>query len=222
MMNRVVLLLTISFVIPMQSSQRQRPKILWIDGVGSYAMCDAQEVSIGQAFPGNQVDLAIRGDISRKACVIRRVGEDHLIQPIHKTSLDGQILERPAILKSGNMFQIGDRVQLRYTRPTLLSGTARLEIVSNHRWQPVLNSVILLGDSCIIGPEPDSHIVCLPPRGTDWNGRFVWFRQADTWICKGVECPGLAVGEKPISAPFKLETGLRIQSEVASWTLSES
>jgi len=41
-----------------------KPKILWIDGVGSYAMCDSDEVSIGQAFPGNDVDLAIRGDLS--------------------------------------------------------------------------------------------------------------------------------------------------------------
>jgi hypothetical protein len=210
-----------SLLIPMPSSQRQRPKILWIDGVGSYAMCDAHEVSIGQAFPENQVDLAIRADISRKACIIRRKGEDHLIQPFQTTSLNGQILERPAILKSGCTLQIGDRVQLRYTRPTLLSGTARLELVSNHRWQPVLNSVILLGDSCVIGPQSDAHIVCLPPRGTDWNGRFIWFRQSDSWICKGVECPGLVVGQQSVSAPFKLETGLRIQSDVASWTLTE-
>jgi len=201
--------------------QNPRPKILWIDGVGSYAMCDSDEVSIGQAFPGNDVDLAIRGDISRKACIIRRKGEDHLIQPFQSTNIDGQLLERPSILKSGCLVQIGERVQLRYTKPTQLSGTARLELISNHRWQPVLNAVILLGDSCIIGPDPESHVVCPAPRGVDWNGRFLWFRQADNWICKGVDCPGLAVGENPVSAPFKLETGLRVQSDVASWTLTD-
>jgi hypothetical protein len=31
----------------------------------------------------------------------------------------------------------------------------------------------------------------------------------------------LVVGQQSVSAPFKLETGLRIQSDVASWTLTE-
>jgi hypothetical protein len=205
----------------MPEPQRMRPKILWIDGVGSYAMCDRDEVSIGQAFPGNEVDLAIRGDISRKACIIRRKGEDHLVQPFQTAWIDGQFLERPTLLKSGCILRLGQRVELRYTRPTLLSGTARLELLSSHRWQPVLSAVILLGDSCIIGPSSDSHIVCPPPRGIDWYGRFLWFRQADDWICKGVDCPGLVVGQSPTSAPFKLETGLRVQCDAASWTLSD-
>ncbi|MFM8571161.1 MAG: FHA domain-containing protein [Pirellula sp.] len=216
-MNRIQL-----FQKPSQARPMTKPKILWIDGVGSFAMCDSDEVSIGQAFPGNDVDLAIRGDISRKACVIRRIGEDHLIQPFQSTSIDGQFLDRPTILRSGSILKMGDRVELRYTRPTLLSGTGRLEVVSRHRWQPVLNAAILLGDSCIIGPDPDSHVVCLPPRGIQWQGRFLWIRQADGWICKGVDCPGLTVGEKPQSAPFKLEAGQRVQADVASWTLTDS
>ncbi|MFZ4081406.1 MAG: FHA domain-containing protein [Pirellula sp.] len=215
-MNRIFLFQKPSVARPMP-----KPKILWIDGVGSYAMCDSDEVSVGQAYPGNDVDLAIRGDISRKACIIRRKGEDHLIQPFQTISIDGQNLERPAILRSGCILKIGDRVELRYTRPTLLSGTARLELVSSHRWQGVLSAAILLGDSLIIGPDPQSHVICQAPRGIDWQGRFVWFRQADGWMCKGVDCPGLAVGENPVSAPFKLETGLRVQSDVASWTLTD-
>ena len=52
-----------------------QPKILWIDGVGSYAICDQTEATIGQAFPGNPVDLAIRGDLSRRAAVASGRGE---------------------------------------------------------------------------------------------------------------------------------------------------
>jgi hypothetical protein len=209
------------FQAPSIAPPMPKPKILWIDGVGSYAMCDSDEVSIGQAFPGNDVDLAIRGDLSQRACIIGRKGEDHLVQAYQSMTLDGQPLERPAILRSGCILRIADRIELLYTRPTVLSGTARLELVSKHRWQPVLTAAILLGDSCIIGPTPDAHVVCLPPRGIDWAGRFVWFRQADGWICKGIACPGLIAGQTPISAPFKLETGLRVQSDVASWTLTE-
>lgn len=199
-----------------------KPKILWIDGVGSYAMCDSDAVTIGQAFPGNDVDLAIRGDISRKACILHRNGEDHWIEPIQSTTIDGQKLERPTILRSGCLLRLGQRVELLYIRPTLLSATARLELVSNHRWQPILNAAILLGESCVIGPQSDSHIVCPSYRGVDWRGRFLWFRQADEWICKGVDCPGLSVDQAPKSASFKVETGLRVQCDGASWTLTNS
>ncbi|MCY3007543.1 MAG: hypothetical protein NTV29_16390 [Planctomycetota bacterium] len=209
------------FQAPSTAPPMPKPKILWIDGVGSYAMCDSDEVSIGQAFPGNDVDLAIRGDLSRKACILCRKGEDHLIQAYQSMSIDGQPLQRPTILRSGCILRIADRIELRYTRPTVLSATARLELVSNHRWQPVLTAAILLGDSCIIGPTADAHVLCPPPRGIDWNGRFVWFRQADGWVCKGVACPGLTAGDTPIGAPFAIKTGLRVQSEVASWTLTD-
>jgi len=216
-MNRIFLSPKPVAVLPMP-----KPKILWIDGVGSYAMCDSDEVTIGQAFPGNDVDLAIRGDISRKACVIRRMGEDHLIEPFQSVILDGHRLDRPAILRSGSVLRFSQRIELRYTRSTLLSGTARLDLLSSHRWQPLVNAAVLLGDSCIIGPKSDSHVICLPPRGIDWRGSFLWFRQAEDWVCKAIDCPGLSVNQVPQSAPFKIEPGQRVQCDGASWTLTNS
>ena len=74
-------------------------KILWIDGVGSFALCDSQEITIGQAFPGNSVDLAIRGDISRNAA-----GNMVLSKAIENASTEIQAGERLAkqLEKSGH------------------------------------------------------------------------------------------------------------------------
>lgn len=98
-----------------------QPKILWIDGVGSYAICDSVEVAIGQAFPGNQVDLAIRGDLSRRAAIIRRHGEDHLLQPLQTIHVDGMEMERAVILHDGCLISLGPRIQLRYVTSAQLN-----------------------------------------------------------------------------------------------------
>ena len=194
-------------------------KVLWIDGVGSYAMCDGSSISIGQAAPGNVVDLAIRGELSRRACFVHRTGGDHVVEPIQSMKIDGRSIDRPAILTDGCVLTLGERVQLRYQRPTLLSSTARLELVSQHRWQPILNAALLLGESCVVGPEEQAHVVCLPPRGISWGGKFLFFRRGNEWMCRAIDCQNLVVDGIPTSAPFLLKPGLRVQSDVACWSL---
>lgn len=191
-----------------------KPRVLWIDGVGSFAMCDGEEVSVGQSFPGNAVDLAIRGDLGRRALLFRRHGEDHLIQPFQTVRLNGKVLERAAILSDGACLTIGDRVELKYVRPTKLSGTARLELLGHHRWQPMLTAPLLLGESCILGPEPNAHIVC-----HEWTGRVVLFRHNGHWMCRTSGVEGVTVGGKEVSAPFPLLPGQRIRCEEFSMTL---
>jgi hypothetical protein len=191
-----------------------KPRVLWIDGVGGFAMCDSNEVSLGQSFPGNAVDLAIRGDLSRRALIFRRHGEDHLIQPLQTVRLNGKVLERAAILSDGALLTIGDRVELKYVRPTRLSGTARLELLGHHRWQPYLTAPLLLGESCILGPEPNSHIVC-----PDWTQRLVLFRHQGEWMCRSSGTDPITVGGIEVSAPFPLVPGQRIRSDEFSMTL---
>jgi hypothetical protein len=141
-------------VPPKPDRMMHKPKILWIDGVGGFAMCDASETSLGQSFPSNEVDLAIRGDLSRRAAIFRRSGDGHWIQPFQSVSIRGAQIERATLLADGDLLDFGNRLLLRYNRPTKLSGTGRLEIASQHRWQPSLSGTLLLGESCILGsPE---------------------------------------------------------------------
>jgi hypothetical protein len=191
-----------------------KPHVLWIDGVGSFAMCDGNEVSVGQSFPGNPVDLAIRGDLSRQALVFRRHGEDHLVQPLQTTRLDGRVLERATILTDGGTLTLGERIEIKYVRPTKLSGTARLDLVGMHRWQPYLTAPLLMGESCVLGPDPRSHIVC-----PDWTERLVLFRHQGGWMCRCSGETSVSVGGKVVSAPFPLIPGQRVRSDEFSLTL---
>jgi hypothetical protein len=191
-----------------------KPRVLWIDGVGSFAMCDGDQVSVGQSFPGNPVDLAIRGDLSRQALVFRRHGEDHLIQPLQAIKLRGQVLDRAAVLADGDILTLGDRIEMRYVRPTKLSGTARLELLGAQRWQPHLTAPLLMGESCILGPDAQSHVVC-----PDWDERLVLFRHQGSWMCRSGGTSTFLVGGKAVSAPFPLIPGQRVRSDEISMTL---
>ncbi len=177
-------------------------------------MCDRNEVSIGQACPGNQVDLAIRGDLSRKAIIIRRHGEDHLLQPLQCVLVNGQEIDRAIVLTHGATISLGPRIELRYLRPTQLSGTARLELQGHSRWQPLLTAALLLGESCVLGPEANSHILC-----PDWESKLVLFRNGDQWMGRSNSPTPIEINGKPASAPFELLSGQRISNEEISMTL---
>ena len=55
-----------------------------------------------------------------------------------------------------------------------LSLTARLDFLSRHRTQPPADAVLLLADSCVLGPKPHSHIVC-----RDWTREVILFRHEE-------------------------------------------
>ena len=63
---------------------------------------------------------------------------------------------------------------LRYRLPHPLSTTARLELASRHRTQPWADGVLLMGNSCVLGPNLRNHVVC-----RDWSEDVVLYRQAD-------------------------------------------
>jgi hypothetical protein len=204
----------VSNSVPASALPMSHSKILWIDGVGSYAICDQNEVAIGQAYPGNHVDLAIRGDLSRRAAIILRHGEDHLIQPLQTIFINGCEIDRAAVLHDGARIGIGSRIELRYVRPTQLSGTARLELTSNTRWQPLLSAALLMGESCVLGPDSNCHVVC-----PEWTDKIVLFRNGAQWMCRVSERANVKIDGKAVRAPFPLVSGQRITGDEISMTL---
>lgn len=153
--------------------------LLWVDGVGGYLVCDGPEVIVGQPVPGIQVDVPILGDISRQHCRIRRDGESYLLVPLRPVKLDGREIAGAATLVDGALIEMGQGVQLRFRRPHPLSATARLEFASRHRTQPSADGVLLMAESCVLGPGAGSHVVC-----RDWTKEAVLFRQGNTLRCR--------------------------------------
>jgi hypothetical protein len=164
-----------------QSTKKMPDRLmLWVDAVGSYLVCLRDEISLGQpAADAAAPDVPILGDLSRRHAVIRREGENYSIEAIRSVKIDGKPVPHTATLWHGNLVELGDGVRLRFCRPHPLSATARLEFASRHRTQPSTNGVLLMADTCILGPAATSHVVS--PR---WRHEVVVFRKADELGCR--------------------------------------
>ncbi len=157
--------------------------VAWIDGVGGFLLCLDNEVMLGQSVAsGNSsegADVAILGNLSRRHASIRRDGESYVLQPIHSVSIDGTPLAGPTILRPGALVQLGENVQLRFRRPHALSATAVLTLESHHKTEPAVDGIVLMSESCILGPQSHSHIQC---RG--WNDPLVLIRRGEKLLCR--------------------------------------
>jgi hypothetical protein len=153
--------------------------LLWVDGVGGYLVCQGDEVSLGQPVQGSYVDVPILGDISRLHAKIRRDGESYLLEPCRETRVGGRAAEHVTLLNDGSEIELGDGVRMRFRLPNPLSRTARLDFISRHRTLPTTDGVLLMAESCILGPGSGSHIVC-----RDWPGEVVLFSQGGTLHCR--------------------------------------
>lgn len=153
--------------------------VLWVDAVGGYLVCQGPEVSLGQPVPGYYVDVPILGDLSRLHAKIRRDGEGYLLEPIRQTRLNGRLLTQVTPLADGNLIELGSGVRLVFRRPHPLSTTARLDIASRHRTQPAVDGVILMGDTCVLGPGANSHVRC-----PDWTEEVVLAGRGEQLVCR--------------------------------------
>lgn len=125
---------------------------------------------IGQSAPGNDVEIPILGDLSRKHARIRRVGEGYAIDPLHSVRIDGRPITEPAPLRDGQEIELGNGVKLLFRRPHPLSQSARLEFVSSHRTRQLADGVLLMAASCVLGPNWTNHVVC-----RDWSSDAVLY-----------------------------------------------
>lgn len=153
--------------------------LVWIDGVGGYLVCSAAEHQLGQAIADTDVSIPLRGDIDRKHATIQSVDGNHVLKPLGQVHLDQRRIEQPVVLKSGQIFRMGELVAMKYRKPHPFSGTAVLEFESRHRTFPWSDAVLLAGDTIVMGPEQRNHIVC--PK---WTEEVVLFRRLGRWYCK--------------------------------------
>lgn len=162
---------------------------LWVDAVGGYWVCLSDEVTLGQHVGAGEADIPLLGDLSKRHAKIRRDGEGYLIEAIREVWVDGRSVSRIASLSDGNVIQLGHTVQLVFRRPHALSATVRLDFASSHRTQPSVDAILLMADSCVLGPQRHSHIVC---RG--WRDEVVLYRHDERLYCRaaaGMEIDGV-------------------------------
>lgn len=186
-----------------ESSPGKQQRILWIDGVGGFLLLDQDEVLIGQAVSRGAADVCIVGDLSRQAAAIRRSQGDYLLQPLQPTSVDGVAVDRAQLLQDGATIQFGGRVKLRFRRPNPLSATARLDLVSLNRFKPHVDGVLLLSESCVLGPQPGSHVEC-----PTWSNELLLFRHAGEWYFRSLM--EVNVDGEPMTGQIPMRAGMRM------------
>lgn len=196
--------------------------MLWIDGVGGFLVCEGASLVIGQPDPAGQrsrghlcsrsqasapqqpsegeterrgADVPILADISRRHVRIRRIGEDYLLDPLRQVRVNKRAVSVSTLLTDGAELELNPGVRLRFRRPHPLCATARLEFLSQHRTHPPADAVLLAAGTCILGPQPTSHVVC-----RDWKQPVLLFRREGGWRVRyagrfqvdGVWCEGEA------------------------------
>lgn len=184
--------------------------ILWVDGVGGFLTCLDSTLSIGQAVPDSTADIPIQGDISAQHAVLRRVGDDYLVDPKATVLINETPLREPTLLSDGDEIQL-DAVVLRFRRPHALSASARLDFVSRHRTHPWTDAIILMAESCVLGPSKRNHILC-----RDWRDDIVLFRQDGELFCRAMEPLEIDGVLHDSSAPVKANS--RVAGEDFSMT----
>jgi hypothetical protein len=142
-------------------------------------VCLEDEITLGQAVPGTPVEVPIVGDLSRRHATLQRRGENYLIVPFHNVRVEGQRIEDPTVLADGDEIELGATVVMRFRQPHALSVTGRLELLSHHRTRPSADGILLMADSCILGPSQYNHVIC-----RNWGGDLVLFRRNNRLHCR--------------------------------------
>lgn len=131
--------------------------LLWADGIGGYLILMGEEVILGRAGPDGQADVPLLGDLSRRHAALVRSGDGYLLRAYHPTYINNRKVEA-APLCDGDVIRLGSTLELEFRQPSPISATARLDLVSRHRLPVAVDGVILMAETCIVGPSRQAHI----------------------------------------------------------------
>jgi hypothetical protein len=163
----------------MPGDQKLNRFLMWVDAVGGYLVVTDDTVVLGQPAPGSPIAVPIRADLSRRHAVLRRDGGSYVLDPLGPVKLDDQLLTGPTLLGTQHVIELGQGVKMEFCRPHALSATARLTPLSHHRTEPRVDAVILMADTCILGPQGHSHVRC-----RDWRHDLVLISRGEGLSCR--------------------------------------
>lgn len=151
---------------------KPKPFMLWIDSVGGFLVVPGERVSVGQADPESRIDVPIVADLSARHLEFLRGSDGWQVVPGGEVSIGDRRLEGPEALVTGDVLSLAGNVRLKFERPHPLSLSARVSIVSRHRTRPWSDGIVLMGETCLLGPRSRDHVQC---RG--WSSELVLHRK---------------------------------------------
>jgi hypothetical protein len=164
-------------------TSKQEPRgerfMLWIDRVGAYLVCLGDSVTIGGPAAENPADLSLLANLSRRHATLVRSGERYLVHAHAPAMIGERAVHERADLCDGSELRLGN-VRLRFRLPTVMSGSARLEFLSDHRPAFAADGVVLMDDTCLLGPTSENHVTC-----PGWGHSLLLFRRDGRIHVKG-------------------------------------
>jgi hypothetical protein len=167
---------------------------LWIDGVGTYLVLLDDRVTIGgERWEGDLADLRLQSGIRRIHAAIERDGEDYWLVPQGDTKLDGREIRQRTPLRDGVEIGLIPCVRLGWTLPSPLSSSARIDFLTAHRPAERVDGIVLMSETCLLGPGANNHVTCPP-----WEANLVLYRRGEElhgrcrkeWSIDGVPVEG--------------------------------
>ncbi len=187
-------------------TEKPERALLWVDAVGGFLVCLDDTIAIGQPSPGESVAVPILADLSRRHAVIRRDAGAYILEPQQRTRVDGREITVPTVLADNQLIQLGDNVRIRFNKPHALSATARLTLESHHKTQPSADAILLMADSCVLGPNRHCHVRC-----RNWRRDVVVYRQNEQLFCRADE--PLSVDGVQATGRNEIQPGARVEGE---------
>ncbi len=190
------------------SSPESRNKrfMLWIDGIGSFLVCLGERVTIGGPVQaGEAADVSLLANLSRKHAAVVRIGEGYLLEAYAPVRVAARNVDERSVLNDGYEIELGSSVRLRFRLPTVLSATATLSFLSDHRPTHSVDGVVLLDETCLLGPGNENHIRCL-----DWPETVLLYRRDGQFFCKSrgdLFVANRRLGENDPVVPGQVVTG---------------
>ena len=158
--------------------------LLWIDGVGGFLLLTRQAVTIGGPT-GPDSDIQLLASLSRQHATIHRDDGGYLLEAHGPTRVNQRRVVEWTELPDGADITLGHTVRLAFHRPTVLSGSGRLSFQSDHRPAHSLDGVVLVADTCLLGPGRDCHVRC-----PEWEDSVILIHRNGKWL---VRSPRLAL-----------------------------
>ena len=187
------------------------PFALWIDGVGGYLVCLSHRVTLGQSQVDTPVDIALIADVSRHHATIQRDPEGYFLEAARKVQINGKPVEK-TLLRSGDRVTLGNSCQLQFWQPVPVSTSARLDMVSGHRFAEPVQAAILMADTLVIGPAAQSHVTV-----PDMTQPLILFRTKSGLAARWAG--NLTISGQPFQERGPLEPGATLVTEQISLAL---
>jgi hypothetical protein len=154
--------------------------LLWVDGVGAYQVFLGNHVTIGGPTRDKEpADLVLLANLSRRHATFTRSGDGYVLEAHGPCKVSDRTVEERTRLNNNYRLELGSGVRLRFRIPSVLSATAVIDFVSDHRPSRSIDGVVLMEDTCLMGPTSDNHIVC-----PDWTETVLLYRKPDGFWCK--------------------------------------